>query len=178
MAAKKAEEDAKRAEKKAKDAELRAAGLLPPEPSKILILFSSLSSDSAQVANQRRLEDLIKSYKYDFYKVDGASPDQKDFRSKLFDVSKVRGKYPQCFIETGGEFEFIGLWDQVQKHVMRILLEDNHLYMYLCRQMEVLADCESLPKEVLEGNLEIKTLSRVSNRLNDLRTVTNALSCQ
>jgi outer membrane translocation and assembly module TamA len=91
------------------------------EPSRVLILYSSLSSDSTQVMNQRRLDDLIKSYKYDYIRIDGASAENKDLRSKLFDVSQHRGKYPQCFVQTGENYQFIGLWDQVSSFMLFIL---------------------------------------------------------
>mmetsp|Transcript_53474 Transcript_53474/g.107177 ORF Transcript_53474/g.107177 Transcript_53474/m.107177 type:complete len:94 (+) Transcript_53474:88-369(+) len=46
-----------------------------------------------------------------FEEVDGLLPENKELRSKLFDLSNLRGKYPQVFIEDGGEYEFVGDWD-------------------------------------------------------------------
>lgn len=119
LAAKRAEEqkialEQKKAADKALIEKMNQANSKASTSSRVLILYSSLSSDAMQVMNQRRMDDLIMSYKYDYIRIDGASAENKDIRSKLFEVSQQRGKYPQCFVQTGDQYEFIGLWDQVQ----------------------------------------------------------------
>jgi glutaredoxin-related protein len=49
-------------------------------------------------------------------------PENKELRSKLFDISNLRGKYPQIFIEEGGEYEFIGDFE-----VFEGMLENDNL---------------------------------------------------
>lgn len=66
-----------------------------------------------QEVNQRRLEDVLISFKFDYLKIDGTHEESKELRNQLFDISKHRGKYPQCFIQTDDKYEFIGLWEQV-----------------------------------------------------------------
>jgi putative SOS response-associated peptidase YedK len=48
--------------------------------------------------------------------IDGADPENKELRGKLFQVSSVRAKYPQLFLRDGeGEFAFVGLWEHVRE---------------------------------------------------------------
>merc|ERR1719415_226238 len=45
--------------------------------------------------------------------LDGAQAENKELRNKLFDCSKVRGKYPQIFIKNEkGELQYIGMDDE------------------------------------------------------------------
>ena len=46
--------------------------------------------------------------------LDGAQPENKELRNKLFNVSNVRGKYPQVFIQNEkGELEYVGMDDDI-----------------------------------------------------------------
>eukprot|EP01038_Epipyxis_sp_PR26KG_P012135 gene12135-16246_t len=108
--------------------------------SKAVYLFSSISTDQIQAVNSRRLEDVLLGKQIEFLVVDGADPSVKELRDKLFAVSTIRGKYPQCFIEeSDGNFKFVGLWEDI----------------------ESLLDCDQLPAEVLEANPQINTFSKV-----------------
>jgi hypothetical protein len=105
-----------------------------------VILYSSLSTDQIQIVNTRRLEDAVLGKKLAHNKIDGASPENKDIRDKLFGISGQRGKYPQFFIATETEdYRFVGLWEEI----------------------ESLLDCDSLPEDVLAGNPNIPTFSKV-----------------
>eukprot|EP01035_Chromulina_nebulosa_P017939 gene17939-23563_t len=106
--------------------------------SKILVLHSSVSSDNTQEKGQRRLDDLLASYKFDSYKIDGSDPETKELRDTLFLISGIRGKYPQVFIDTDGKYEYIGSWEQI----------------------ETMNECESIPSEILEANPSIQTISK------------------
>ena len=81
--------------------------------SSVLVLYSSIASDQVVIIGQRRLETLMLSFRFDFTQIDGSEPQWRELRDKLFEVSKQRGKYPQVFIKTEDEYEFIGLWEQV-----------------------------------------------------------------
>lgn len=105
-----------------------------------IFLYSSLATDQIQIVNSRRLEDALSGNKINFLKVDGALPENKEMRDKLFGVSNLRGKYPQCFLEKDGNITFIGLWDEC----------------------ESLIDCNALPADVLAANPQIKTFNSVS----------------
>lgn len=106
---------------------------------KCIFLLSSLSSDQIQVVNTRRMEDVLTANKVVFEKIDGALPESKEMRDKLFAVSSMRGKYPQLFIEDNGTLSFVGMWEEV----------------------ESLVDCNGLPADVLSANPGIKTLNQV-----------------
>merc|ERR1712032_1187732 len=69
-------------------------------------------------------------------------PNQKDRRNQLFDISKIRGNYPQFFFEDkDGSVSFVGDWEYVQG----------------------LNETSTLPKEILQANPEIKTWDSVFN---------------
>lgn len=105
-----------------------------------VFLYSSLASDQIQVVNSRRLEDSLIGRKVQFDKVDGSLAENKEVRDALFASSGQRGKYPQCFLKNeAGEYEFVGLWDEV----------------------EALLECDTLPAEVLAANPQIKTFDTV-----------------
>ena len=107
---------------------------------KVVILVSSLSADEIQKVNSNRLETALKGKRLVYEKVDGALPENKELRDKLFHSSSLRGKYPQCFICTGDELRFIGMWEDI----------------------ESLLDSDSIPKEILDANPGIPTFSKVT----------------
>jgi hypothetical protein len=104
-----------------------------------VMLFSGMASDQIQTVNARRLDSALNGKKIVHEKIDGSNPDVKDIRDKLFAVSGHRGKYPQLFIKDGENYEFVGLWEEV----------------------EGLLDCDDLDKSVLDANPQIKTFSKV-----------------
>jgi hypothetical protein len=106
---------------------------------RVIVLVSSLSTDQIQMVNTRRLEDVIAGKKYAFERIDGALAENKEVRDTLFGISGHRGKYPQCFVADENDgYRFIGLWEDIEQ----------------------LIDCDALPKEVLEGNPSIPTLTK------------------
>mmetsp|Transcript_872 Transcript_872/g.1158 ORF Transcript_872/g.1158 Transcript_872/m.1158 type:complete len:118 (+) Transcript_872:26-379(+) len=110
---------------------------------KCILLVSSLSTDPIQVVNTRRLQDAIESKKLLYETIDGSMAESKDQRDRLFSKSTIR-KYPQCFIENdGGELEYVGIWDDI----------------------ESLLDSDSLPADVLAAHPEIKTFTKVFERV-------------
>ena len=93
----------------------------------------------AQV-RQRKLVASMESKKVRFVEVDGSDPEQKDMRSTLFDISGLRGKYPQVFLQdAGNHYSFVGDWDE----------------------FEGLLDSDGLPPNVLKENPGIKTFTTV-----------------
>ncbi len=65
-----------------------------------------------------------------YEEVDGLLPENKELRSKLFDLSNLRGKYPQIFIENGGEYEFVGDWDAFEGIVENDNLSETSAQMH------------------------------------------------
>lgn len=106
---------------------------------KCILLFSSLATDQIQLVNSRRLEDVLLGNKIQFDKVDGSLVENKEIRDKLFASSGLRGKYPQCFLESDGVYRFIGLWDQIEE----------------------LVESDTIPADVLAANPSIQTFKAV-----------------
>ena len=107
------------------------------------MLFSGLSTDQISIVNTRRLEDALRGKKVPFDKIDGSLAENKELRDALFSISGQRGKYPQCFISDGTTHRFVGMWEEI----------------------ESLLDCDSLPKDILDGNASIQTFSKVRDVL-------------
>src|SRR5690348_16044518 len=94
----------------------------------VIMLLSSLSADQIVVVNTRRLEDVLKGKKLKHIKIDGVLQENKEIRDTLFNVSGIRGKYPQCFIaDDDNNYRFVGMWDEI----------------------ESLVDCDAIPADVL-----------------------------
>lgn len=69
------------------------------------------------------MEDLLSSYKFDYIKIDGSVPEEKELRDKLFEVSGMKGKYPQCFLVMEDKsYKFIGTWDVVRRYFVEHLV--------------------------------------------------------
>merc|ERR1712130_1038688 len=83
-----------------------------------VLLWSSLSSNSHQTSAQKSCNDKMIAFKVRFEQLDGAQGENKELRNKLFNVSNVRGKYPQIFIQNEKEeLEYIGMDDAFQQIV-------------------------------------------------------------
>ncbi len=78
----------------------------------VVMLFSTLSIEQRGHSNQ--MDALLQAHKLDVMKIDGSDASQKDLRDRLFGISGMRGKYPQCFVKRLDHYEFVGLWDKVE----------------------------------------------------------------
>mmetsp|Transcript_7793 Transcript_7793/g.16273 ORF Transcript_7793/g.16273 Transcript_7793/m.16273 type:complete len:144 (-) Transcript_7793:91-522(-) len=125
---------------------------VPPSPSsptsplnQIILLHGGLNggSTAAQAGNTRRCIDLLIAKKVKYRDVDGSDSEQKEERDSLFQISGVRGNYPQLFVSVSSSPptppEFLGAWEKIE--------EMNEL--------------NDLPREVLEANPDIVTLDMV-----------------
>ena len=84
----------------------------------MILLWSSLASNAHQQSAQTKMNNTFKIKKCRVEQLDGANADNKELRNKLFNCSKVRGKYPQIFIENGkGELTYIGMDDKIQEEL-------------------------------------------------------------
>mmetsp|Transcript_19168 Transcript_19168/g.23641 ORF Transcript_19168/g.23641 Transcript_19168/m.23641 type:complete len:127 (+) Transcript_19168:49-429(+) len=80
-----------------------------------LLLWSSLSSTSHQTSKQKMVQDTFLAKKVRFENIDGAQLDNKVHRNKFFNISKVRGKYPQIFLcDENKKWEYIGMDEEFQ----------------------------------------------------------------
>ena len=118
-----------------------------------------------QEQNQRRLEHLLVSKDIDFEKIDGALVENKEIRGTLFTISNERGAYPQCFFRLhDGSYEFVGLWTTME--VMKIFDIINLTFTLFNFEniFQSLAECDSIPDDVLASNPSIPTFAKVNIR--------------
>ena len=109
------------------------------EPAAVVLMSSSVSNELDKVC-QRNMLAALAAKKVRFYEVDGADPVQKELRGRLFDLSGLRGKYPQVFVQdVDARYEFVGDWADLQ----------------------ALLDSDGLPVEVLHANPGIRTFTSV-----------------
>jgi hypothetical protein len=113
-----------------------------PCPQAVILISSSVSNEVDKV-RQRKLSAALTSKKVRFREIDGMDPEHKETRAQLFDISGLRGKYPQVFIDNGdGAFTFVGDWDE----------------------FEGLLDADGLPPEVLAGP-KCRMTPRIASRM-------------
>lgn len=90
-----------------------------------VLLVSPFCVDSTQLSDQNRIRCALLAMKgLRFVEVDGSV--EKDYRNKLFSISKHIGKYPQLFIRKtpdesivdnsniNNEHIFVGLWSHIE----------------------------------------------------------------
>jgi len=81
----------------------------------VVLLWSSLASTAHQQSAQTKMNDTFKTQGYRLEQLDGAQGENKELRNKLFNVSNVRGKYPQIFIVNDkDELTYIGNDEAIQ----------------------------------------------------------------
>lgn len=93
--------------------DLESVGMLPR--GRVIFLGSTYNSSLKQEHSQRSCRRILDSVKIDYDDIDGAKPEHKDLRNRLWDVSKKRGVYPQVFVEDGqGIITYIGDYDVIE----------------------------------------------------------------
>lgn len=82
---------------------------------RVIFLGSTYNSSLKQEHSQRNCRRILDSIKIDYDDIDGAMPEHKDLRNRLWDVSKKRGVYPQVFVEDGeGKITYIGDYEVIE----------------------------------------------------------------
>lgn len=86
------------------------------DPKRLICLVSRGCHDRQQSANQSRALDWLASRKVPHKIVDGNDSEQLDERNKLFEISGIRGNYPQFFFEVSdGQINYFGNFDKVEE---------------------------------------------------------------
>ncbi len=76
------------------------------------------SGNLATEAAQRALNDLLAGKHIPATQIDGSNADNKDLRSKLFEISGQRAVYPQLFaLAPDGFYTFLGTGAQIAEMV-------------------------------------------------------------
>ncbi|GAB5036494.1 Hypothetical protein NocV09_04000480 [Nannochloropsis oceanica] len=106
---------------------------------KVLLLYSSLTSDAVQEQGQRRAHALLTAKGIEFTEIDGADPRNIEKRNELFRLGR-KARYPQIYIErSDGKINYVGGWEEV----------------------EAMNECCDMPKEILRANPHIQTFDQV-----------------
>ncbi|KAJ8609499.1 hypothetical protein CTAYLR_005463 [Chrysophaeum taylorii] len=103
-----------------------------------ILLFTSVPASTVIEGHQTFIRQTFNGRKIPFKELDGMDMSKKEERNKLFGISGLRGAYPQVFVNLDGEITFIGDFDQINE----------------------LNDCDELPKDILDANPGIPTLSK------------------
>ena len=105
----------------------------------VLLLVTSMPSTTIVEGAQANLRNIFRGKKIEVEEVDGVDVNNKALRSEMFNLSNLRGQYPQVFIRSGGTLKFVGDAEAVKS----------------------LNDCEDIPAEVLRDHPHIETFSKV-----------------
>ena len=96
-----------------------------------VVLFSSFGSNLQQKTNQERLRTILSSNGIVPVEIDASKPENKELRNDLFEVSGIRGQFPQIFIEDDDfNYTFIGGFDEIEAlndsgTLLAVLRDDN-----------------------------------------------------
>ena len=86
-------------------------------PKKLLCLISKGCHDRTQSSNQEKALNWFINRHVPHNIIDGMDPEQREMRNRLFDISGIRGNYPQFFFEfQDGTINYMGDFEKV--HVL------------------------------------------------------------
>jgi hypothetical protein len=89
---------------------------LKPKDKDFIMLLSSQSGSNLQIRKMKSSRDILTGIGVEPTIVDGADPTQKETRDSLFQLSGVRGNYPQFFVkERGREVDFFGDYETLEE---------------------------------------------------------------
>ena len=87
---------------------------------RILVLVSTTSGSRRQLSCQERSISMLEALEIPFETLNCALPEHRQRRDELFDISGVRGDFPQFFLfkggddDDGGAPEFLGQFDDME----------------------------------------------------------------
>lgn len=81
----------------------------------LVVLISEGNFNQVQSANQRNALQLLNDLSLSCTTIDGMDPSQREKRNELFDISGIRGNYPQFFLCKGDqEYEYLGNYEWLE----------------------------------------------------------------
>ena len=81
----------------------------------LTLVVSNGVFDYIQAANQKAARSLLDDLRIPYDIVDGMDPSQREKRDQFFQISGIRGNYPQIFLSDGNKNTFLGGYDWLQK---------------------------------------------------------------
>ena len=113
---------------------------LAKEQKKLVCLISRGCHNRTQETNQSAALRWFDAKQIPYTIVDGMDPNQRQYRNELFDLSGIRGNYPQFFFEyQNGTIQYMGNFSTLER----------------------LNESSNLPLEVLSRHVEIETFEKV-----------------
>ena len=113
---------------------------LAKEQKKLVCLISQGCHNRTQETNQSVALRWFDAKQIPYTIVDGMDPNQRQHRNELFDISGLRGNYPQFFFEyQNGTIQYLGNFSALER----------------------LNESSNLPSEVLSRHVEIETFEKV-----------------
>ncbi len=110
------------------------------EQKKLICLVSQGCHDRTQETNQSMALRWFNSKHIPYTIVDGMDPNQRQKRNQLFDISGLRGNYPQFFFEyQNGTIQYLGNFSKLER----------------------LNESSNLPSEVLSRHVQIETWDKM-----------------
>ena len=101
-----------------KDTQRPTLRSLPGRKKRLIALISNGVCDRVQAKNQVRALNILAARSTPYATVDGMDPEQRESRDVLFEVSGIRGNYPQFFFAyedyRTAEFQFLGGYERLQ----------------------------------------------------------------
>ena len=90
-----------------------------PEPAakELLVLVSTQFGTGQQRSNQERAIVALRANNIPFEEIDGSDPSNQDRRNELFEISGLRGTYPQFFFTEEEETSFLCEYDVFQQFI-------------------------------------------------------------
>merc|ERR1711879_521511 len=85
---------------------------IPKMPTTVYLL-STAGGNLAMMKQQQKVDDWLQIKKLVVEKVDGCDANNKDLRTKLWEVAGKRG-YPMLFLKDGDEYTFMGDYDELE----------------------------------------------------------------
>ncbi len=81
----------------------------------VLVLQSRLTGNRAQIANSDMCLTILRAKDINHVVLDASDPENKDQRDRLFEISGVRGNYPQIFTVEKDRTIFLGDFSALQQ---------------------------------------------------------------
>jgi elongator complex protein 2 len=94
--------------------EAQTSSSSPSSTNHLVVLISEGNFNYTQAANQTNALLLLNDLAISYTTIDGMDPNQYEKRNQLFDLSGIRGNYPQFFLCRGEEYEFLGSFEWLE----------------------------------------------------------------
>lgn len=97
----------------------------------MIALISNGVSDRTQRDHQGRAFSILLSKRIPYVTVDGMDPEQRERRNELFQISGIRGQYPQYFFQYPDQtISFLGGFETLDNLNETTTMSEEHISRY------------------------------------------------